>query len=34
VFVEVLERWGGRFLFYYRGADKFVGVAEAREIKG
>jgi len=34
VFVEGLGRWGGTFLFYYRGADKFIGVAEADEIKG
>jgi len=33
VFVEGMVRWGGKFLFYYGGADKFVGVAEADEIK-
>jgi beta-1,2-mannosidase len=33
VFVEGLVRWGGKFLFYYGGADKFVGVAEAEDIK-
>jgi len=22
-------KWGGKFLFYYGGADKFVGVAES-----
>jgi beta-1,2-mannosidase len=32
VFVEGLVEWGGRFLFYYGGADKFVGVAEAPAI--
>jgi beta-1,2-mannosidase len=29
VFVEGMVKWGGKFLFYYGGADKFVGVAEA-----
>jgi predicted GH43/DUF377 family glycosyl hydrolase len=33
VFVEGMVRWGRKFLFYYGGADKFVGVAEADEIK-
>jgi len=33
VFVEGMVRWGGKFLFYYGGADKFVSVAEADEIK-
>jgi predicted GH43/DUF377 family glycosyl hydrolase len=33
VFVEGMVRWGGKFLFYYGGADKFVGVAEADELK-
>jgi beta-1,2-mannosidase len=33
VFVEGLVRWGGKFLFYYGGADKFVSVAEADDIK-
>ncbi|HXJ06596.1 MAG TPA: glycoside hydrolase family 130 protein [Candidatus Acidoferrum sp.] len=32
VFVEGMVRLGGKFLFYYGGADKFVGVAEAEEI--
>ncbi|MGC1616505.1 MAG: glycoside hydrolase family 130 protein [Candidatus Acidiferrum sp.] len=31
VFVEGMVNWGGKFLFYYGGADKFVGVAEAEE---
>jgi predicted GH43/DUF377 family glycosyl hydrolase len=31
VFVEGMVKWGGKFLFYYGGADKFVGVAEADE---
>jgi predicted GH43/DUF377 family glycosyl hydrolase len=31
VFVEGMVKWGGKFLFYYGGADKFVGVAEAEE---
>lgn len=30
VFVEGLVREGGRWLFYYGGADKMIGVAEAR----
>src|SRR5437867_13265176 len=29
VFVEGMVRHGNRFLFYYGGADKYVGVAEA-----
>jgi predicted GH43/DUF377 family glycosyl hydrolase len=29
VFVEGMARRGARFLFYYGGADKYVGVAEA-----
>ncbi len=29
VFVEGMVKWGGKFLFYYGGADKSVGVAEA-----
>jgi predicted GH43/DUF377 family glycosyl hydrolase len=29
VFVEGMVRHGSRFLFYYGGADKFVGAAEA-----
>jgi predicted GH43/DUF377 family glycosyl hydrolase len=29
VFVEGLLRWRGKFFFYYGGADKFVGGAEA-----
>jgi predicted GH43/DUF377 family glycosyl hydrolase len=29
VFVEGMARQGNRFLFYYGGADKHVGVAEA-----
>jgi len=33
VFVEGMVKWGGKFLFYYGGADRFVGVAEAEEIK-
>jgi beta-1,2-mannosidase len=31
VFVEGMVKWGGKYLFYYGGADKFVGVAEAEE---
>jgi len=31
VFVEGMVRWGSKFLFYYGGADKYVGVAEADE---
>lgn len=31
VFVEGLVRDAGRWLFYYGGADKFVGVVEARK---
>jgi predicted GH43/DUF377 family glycosyl hydrolase len=30
VFVEGMVQQSGRYLFYYGGADKFVGVAEAR----
>jgi predicted GH43/DUF377 family glycosyl hydrolase len=30
VFVEGLVRTGKRWLFYYGGADKYVGVAEAQ----
>jgi predicted GH43/DUF377 family glycosyl hydrolase len=30
VFVEGLVRQGERWLFYYGGADKFIGVAESR----
>ncbi|HLZ40590.1 MAG TPA: glycoside hydrolase family 130 protein [Candidatus Sulfotelmatobacter sp.] len=33
VFVEGLVRQGDRYLFYYGGADKYVGVAEARALK-
>lgn len=29
VFVEGMARRGGRFLFYYGGADKYIGIAEA-----
>jgi predicted GH43/DUF377 family glycosyl hydrolase len=29
VFVEGMVLHGGRWLFYYGGADKYVGVAEA-----
>jgi beta-1,2-mannosidase len=32
VFVEGLVRRGGKFLFYYGGADKYVGVAEAEDL--
>ena len=31
VFVEGLVRDGGRWLFYYGGADKYVGVVETRK---
>ena len=31
VFVEGMVKWGGKFLFYYGGSDKFVAVAEAEE---
>jgi predicted GH43/DUF377 family glycosyl hydrolase len=34
VFVEGMVKWGGKLLFYYGGADKFVGVAEAAMIEG
>jgi predicted GH43/DUF377 family glycosyl hydrolase len=30
VFVEGMVEYGGRYLFYYGGADKYVGVARAR----
>jgi predicted GH43/DUF377 family glycosyl hydrolase len=30
VFVEGLVREGTRWLFYYGGADKYIGVAEAK----
>jgi predicted GH43/DUF377 family glycosyl hydrolase len=33
VFVEGLVQTGKRWLFYYGGADKYVGVAEARDRK-
>lgn len=33
VFVEGLVSQGDRYLFYYGGADKYVGVAEARSFK-
>lgn len=33
VFVEGLIRQGERYLFYYGGADKYVGVAEAPALK-
>jgi len=29
VFVESVVRHGDRYMFYYGGADKYVGVAEA-----
>lgn len=32
VFVEGMVREGNRYLFYYGGADKYVGVAEARAL--
>ena len=32
VFVEGLVKLGAKFLFYYGGADKFVGVAEAQGV--
>ncbi len=32
VFVEGMVRQGKRFLFYYGGADKYVGVAEAQAL--
>jgi predicted GH43/DUF377 family glycosyl hydrolase len=34
VFVEGLVKWGGKFLSYYGGADKFVGVAESPVMRG
>ena len=30
VFVEGRTKHGGKLLFYYGGADKYVGVAEAQ----
>ena len=33
VFVEGMVRQNGRYLFYYGGADKYVGVAEAAVLK-
>jgi len=33
VFVEGMVRQGKRYLFYYGGADKYVGVAEAPAIE-
>ncbi|MGH9546585.1 MAG: glycoside hydrolase family 130 protein [Terriglobales bacterium] len=33
VFVEGMVRQGNRYLFYYGGADKYVGVAEASVLK-
>ena len=33
VFVEGMVRHGNRYLFYYGGADKYVGVAEAHDAK-
>jgi predicted GH43/DUF377 family glycosyl hydrolase len=30
VFVEGMVEYGGRYLFYYGGADKYVGVAKAK----
>ncbi len=33
VFVEGMTRKNGRWLFYYGGADKYVGVAEAKELQ-
>jgi len=32
VFVEGMAMLRGKFLFYYGGADKFVGVADAEEM--
>lgn len=32
VFVEGMLKQGDRFLFYYGGADKFVGIAETRQL--
>ncbi len=32
VFVEGMVQRGDRYLFYYGGADKYVGVAEATQI--
>ena len=34
VFVEGMAKVGDRYLFYYGGADKYVGVAEARSLTG
>jgi predicted GH43/DUF377 family glycosyl hydrolase len=33
VFVEGMAKRGNRYLFYYGGADKYVGVAEAPAIR-
>ena len=33
VFVEGMVEHGGRYLFYYGGADKYIGVAEAAPIQ-
>ncbi len=33
VFVEGMARRGNRYLFYYGGADKYVGVAAAPVLK-
>jgi predicted GH43/DUF377 family glycosyl hydrolase len=33
VFVEGMVQQNDRYLFYYGGADKFVGVAEASVVK-
>ncbi|HEV3511016.1 MAG TPA: glycoside hydrolase family 130 protein [Candidatus Sulfotelmatobacter sp.] len=33
VFVEGMVKKGDRYLFYYGGADKYVGVADARSLK-
>jgi predicted GH43/DUF377 family glycosyl hydrolase len=32
VFVEGMLKEGDRFLFYYGGADKYVGIAETRQL--
>jgi predicted GH43/DUF377 family glycosyl hydrolase len=34
IFVEGMVRRGNRFLFYYGGADKYAGVAEAPAVPG
>ncbi len=34
VFVEGMAKVGDRYLFYYGGADKYVGVAEVRSLTG